>query len=141
MDFRIIRLQFHGLAEAGDRLVQLPLGLEGIAQVIVGVDIVRLQFQGATIASDGLVQLPLGPEGIAQVVVCLGKVRLQLQCPTKTNDSGVQLPLRLESKAQVIVISSVRAPCDAIAREMYSTAASDWPVWCAITPSRCSASA
>jgi uncharacterized membrane protein AbrB (regulator of aidB expression) len=68
-----VRLQFQCAAVAGDRFVQLPLVLQGIAQVVVCLGKVGLQFHRPAVAGDRFVQLSLVLQGIAQVVVCLGK--------------------------------------------------------------------
>ena len=85
-----VRLQFQGPAVAGDRFVQLPLVVQGSAQVVVRLGKVRLQFQGPAVAGDRFVQLPLVLQGSAQVVVRLGKVGLQFQCPAVAGDRFVR---------------------------------------------------
>ena len=66
---------------AGDRVVQLPLVLERVAQVVVCLGIVRLQLQCPAVAGDGFVQFPLVLQGVAQVVVRLGIVRASVPGP------------------------------------------------------------
>ena len=102
----VVRLQFQCPAVAGDRFVQFPLVLQGIAQVVVGLGEVRLQFQCPAAAGDRFVQLPLVLQGIAQVVVGLGKVRLQFQCPAAAGDRFVQLPLVPERMPRLLWASA-----------------------------------
>ena len=118
----MVRLQFQGPAEAGDRFVQLSLVLQRNAQVVVRLGIVRLQFQCPAEAGDRFVQLPLVLEGNAQVVVCLGIVRLQFQCPAAAGDRFVQLSLVLQGKAQVVVclgIVRLQFQCPAVAGDRF----------------------
>ena len=49
--------QFQSLAKTGDRLVELILFRQRIAEIIVCLGAIRLQLQGAVKASDGLGEL------------------------------------------------------------------------------------
>ena len=117
-----VRLQFQCPAVAGDRFLQLPLVLQGIAQVVVCLGIVRLQFQCPAVAGDRFLQLPLVLQRIAQVAVRLGIVRLQFQCPAVAGDRFVQLPLVLEGNSQVAVclgIVRLQFQCPAVAGDRF----------------------
>ena len=59
MGLGIVGLEFQRPAVAGDRLVQLPLVLQRIAQVAVCLGKVRLQLQRPAVAGDRFVELPL----------------------------------------------------------------------------------
>src|SRR5262249_6536822 len=65
------------LAVAGDGLVQLALGHQRNAQVVVGVGVLRVEFDGLVEAGDGLVYLPLAPQRNAQAGVGLGVLRVE----------------------------------------------------------------
>ena len=54
-----VRLQLQCPAVAGDRFVELPLVLQGNAQVVVRLGKVGLQFQCPAVAGDRFLQLPL----------------------------------------------------------------------------------
>ena len=82
MCLRRVRLQFQCAAVRVGGLVQLPLDLERIAQVVVCRDVVRLQFQCPAVAADGLVQLALGRQRIAQVGMKDSIGSLQLDRPS-----------------------------------------------------------
>ena len=58
-----LRIEFDGLAVAGDGLVQLLLTEEGVAEVDVGIGVFRVEFDGLAVAGDGLVQLSPGLSG------------------------------------------------------------------------------
>ena len=65
----VVRLQFQGPPETGDRFGHLSLVLQGAAQVVVGLGIVGLQFSGPPVAGDRFRKMPLVLQGDAQVVV------------------------------------------------------------------------
>jgi hypothetical protein len=65
-----VGLEADGLAVGGDRLGQLPLGRQGVAQVVVCLGEVGLEAEGLLAGGDRLIQLPLVPQDDAQVGVC-----------------------------------------------------------------------
>src|SRR5207245_1847910 len=63
-----IRVKFEGLLVADNGLIQLPLVLQGIAEVVVALGGWG-EFDGFLVAGDGLVQLPLLVQRVAEVVL------------------------------------------------------------------------
>ena len=53
-------VEFDGLPEFGDGLVQLVLGRQCVAEVVVGHRELGIEFDGLAVFGDGLVQLALG---------------------------------------------------------------------------------
>jgi hypothetical protein len=56
---RVIRIKFNGLLASGAGFVQLPLVVQGDAEVGVGGRVFRVECDGLPVADDGLVQLHL----------------------------------------------------------------------------------
>ena len=71
----IVGLEPEGFAVLGDRLIELPLVVQGDAEVVVGIGEVGLEAQRLAVLGDRLVQLPLVAQGVAEVVVGLGSSR------------------------------------------------------------------
>ena len=92
------RVEFDGLAIAGDGLVQLPLDIQGNAEVVVGAGVFRVEFDGLTEAGDGLVELALILQGIAEVVVGDGVFRVEFDGLAIAGDGRVQLALVLQGR-------------------------------------------
>ena len=85
----------------GDRLVQLPLVAQGVAEVVVGLGVVGLEPERRAVLGDRLVQLPLIAQGNAEVVVGLGEVGLEADRLAVLGDRLVQLPLAAQGAAEV----------------------------------------
>ena len=81
MGLSVFRIEFDGLAAAGDGLLQLPLILQGVAEVVVGHGAFRIEFDGLAVAGDGLVQLPLILQGAAEVVVGRERISDRVRWP------------------------------------------------------------
>ena len=97
-------------AKLGDGLVQLPLVLQGVAEVVVGLGEFRVEFDGLAVAGDGLVQLALVVQGVAEVVVRVQGFRIEFDGATVAGDGLVQLSSILPRLCQG---SCVRLHCGA----------------------------
>ena len=65
----IIGTQIDGLAVLRDRLARVPVGFQGVAEVVVVACIIGLQFDGLAVLRDRLDPLLLCLHGDADVVV------------------------------------------------------------------------
>ena len=70
----VIGFEPDGLAVFGGRFIQLTLGPQGGAEVVVGLSVIGLESDGLAVFSDRFIQLTLGPKGKAEVVVGLGVI-------------------------------------------------------------------
>ena len=61
------------------RLVELPLPLQGNAQIVMGLRVIRLDAQGPIIMVNRRADLPLALQGIAQTVVHPSEIRINPQ--------------------------------------------------------------
>ncbi len=69
MRLGIVGFQFQRPAATGSRFVQVPLLLEGKAQIIVRLGIPRIQFQRPAVTGDRFIHIPPSLERIAKVIV------------------------------------------------------------------------
>ncbi len=96
MRLGIVRLQFQCPPPAGDRFLQLPLVLEGIAQVVVRHGKVGLQFQCPAVAGDRFGNPVQGPISFPQIVMEVDGVPAHADRPSNVLD-GKLVFARLES--------------------------------------------
>ena len=118
----IVRSQPQCPPVAGDRFLKLPLVLERIAQVILGLGEARSQLQCPVVAGDRLHQFPLLLERIAQVILDLGEARLHLQRPAVAGDRFAQPPDTTQCDAQVVLRQGKVRPqlqCPAVAGDRF----------------------
>jgi hypothetical protein len=66
-----------GLAELGDRLLQMAGLSQGVAEVTVSLGVIRLEPEGRAVRGDGLLQPARVGQGDAEVVVGAGAQRPQ----------------------------------------------------------------
>ena len=100
MCFKVVRGQFQCSSVAGDRVCQLSLLLQHIAEVVERRGIVRVQFDCSLIAGNRGGQLPQLIEHIAQVVVKDTFVPLQLNRSFNVLDGDFRLAHLVSSHAK-----------------------------------------
>ena len=100
----VLRVEFDGLAVAGDGRVRLALAIERIAQVGVEPGYLRVEFNGRAEADDGrvVIQLHIAQNG-TQFVVGIGELRIEFDGLLVAGDGLVQLALVSQPTAQADV--------------------------------------
>ena len=91
-----------GGTEFGDGLVPLPLRVQDVAEVVVGLGGGLEPDDGAEFG-DGLVPLPLGRQDVAEAVVGPGVVGIEPDGGAEFGDGLVPLPLRRQDVAEAVV--------------------------------------
>ena len=97
----------------GDGLGPLPLGRQGVAEVVVGPGVVGLEPDGGAEFGLGLGRLALGRQGEAEVVVGLGVVGLEPDGGAGRGDGAVQDRRRVVGPAVLLQVSAKQARCRA----------------------------
>ena len=105
------------VAVLGDGLVELPLALQGVAEVDVGRGVVGLEPDRLAVLGDGLVELALAVQGDAEVDVGRGVVGLEPDRLAARGHGGFERlvglsrqPLGLERHAQAAQVPAVAGP-------------------------------
>ena len=109
MRLDVIGAQRQRLAIFGNRLAQLPLALQGVAEVVVRLDVNRLDRQGAAVRVDGWLALPLGLERQPEAEKRLNGVGMQFDGALIRGGSLVKLAQRRENLAQAALIAPLIA--------------------------------
>ena len=106
MGLGVVGLEPDRRAVFGDRLLQLPLGSQGDAEVGVGLGVVGLEPDRRAEFGDRLLQLPLVCQGGAEVVVGLGVVGLEPDRRAEFGDRLLQLPLGFRAMPRLLWASA-----------------------------------
>ena len=127
-----VGLELECPAIGGDRLVEPAQGMQGDAQVAVGLGMVGIERDGAAEGGDRLVEpAHVGP-GAAQVAVGPGRRGLERDGPAVGRDRLLE-PARLLEGPQVVVRVGMSG-LSSMAKRNAAIASSNRPVWRSVEP-------
>ena len=97
----MIRLERQYPLVAGKGLIEAPQRLQGIAEIVLRLDIIGRQPDGLAVGGDGIFDPAQRFQDIADIEMRLGQVRVEQQCLAVTGEGRLELRQRRQRIAQI----------------------------------------